>query len=846
MLNTLRNQPLNLFPVVILLSASVSVFGAPTVVGDAEHKTVTLTEGDGRLTLRLNYKSGCFLDRVEVLGRNVAAETGAGTGIRLGDEWLSSRSATGARVKVGKNMVIVTGISFGQAGQGGQETWKLTPRQDRIVWQITRSYPSNASVADMAFPEWNFSDMSAWTGGMLDNGGVVWNKYLDRANATYGGHFGTVTFWNSKSNDCLRITSRLATNLFGAGRFSRQGDDTFLFRYAISNERIEPAHGQSRFLRDRQDLWKPYQVRHSEVAAEFVVQAFEYDKAFERGTLAGLDGNNVRELLNTVARYGVIDSQLVGGNGWRSGYICLHEPFFAQIAAAVDAPDYTANLAAALDYARDHAIESNGRVKSRWCYGPGDAMRGTYDEFGFYEAQWGYLMDSQPDYVINVVEEFYLTGDRKWLASHKAYCERALDFLTRREVGHTGLVTMMTDSHQEHKGSDWVDIIWASYENALINAELYAALNLWADAEKVLDEPEKAASYGAFAAKLKGTFNRSTSEGGFWSSTNQWYVYWRDKDGSIHGDNLVTPVNFAAIAYGLCDEPARRKPILERIEEEMEKEKLFYWPLNLFPYDPEEGAASNFPFPKYENGDIFLSWGELGVRAYAAYNPELALKYVKNTLDRYAADGLSFQRYLRSSQRGAGDDILAGNCMPIVGLYRDLYGIIPKWNRLCLEPHLPRELNGTKLRYEFQGRPYEIGLSTEATSVSAGNCTICDLHSFAISASDNGLQYFPGTESEWAMSLRPSKGMKLTVQIVNWPCGTEAPREWTESCLSTSGKISHVVKGLKPGATYQLYMDGKLSKTHRADKTGQLGFEETLTPGKVRNLRINEASGDTL
>ena len=44
------------------------------------------------------------------------------------------------------------------------------------------------------------------------------------------------------------------------------------------------------------------------------------------------------------------------------------------------------------------------------------------------------------------------------------------------------------------------------------------------------------------------------------------------------------------------------------------------------------------------------------------------------------------------SQRGEGDDILAGNCLPIVGLYRDLYGLQPQPNRLYVEPHLPAEL----------------------------------------------------------------------------------------------------------------------------------------------------------
>ncbi len=29
---------------------------------------------------------------------------------------------------------------------------------------------------------------------------------------------------------------------------------------------------------------------------------------------------------------------------------------------------------------------------------------------------------------------------------------------------------MITDNHKQSKGSDWIDIIWASYENAFVNA----------------------------------------------------------------------------------------------------------------------------------------------------------------------------------------------------------------------------------------------------------------------------------------------------------------------------------------------------------------------------------------
>ena len=90
--------------------------------------------------------------------------------------------------------------------------------------------------------------------------------------------------------------------------------------------------------------------------------------------------------------------------------------------------------------------------------------------------------------------------------------------------------------------------------------------------ERVLGASATAARYEGCAARLKASFNRDTRDGGFWDADKQWYIYWREKDGSCHGSCLVTPINFMAIAYGLCDDPARREAILRQIEERMNAE----------------------------------------------------------------------------------------------------------------------------------------------------------------------------------------------------------------------------------------------------------------------------------
>jgi hypothetical protein len=71
----------------------------------------------------------------------------------------------------------------------------------------------------------------------------------------------------------------------------------------------------------------------------------------------------------------------------------------------------------------------------------------------------------------------------------KASCERALDYLLHRDRDNDGLVEMMTDSHREARGSDWIDIIWAAHENAFVNAQLFHALQLWAVARAGSEAP---------------------------------------------------------------------------------------------------------------------------------------------------------------------------------------------------------------------------------------------------------------------------------------------------------------------------------------------------------------------
>lgn len=792
---------------------------------EPDRKVVIMSDETGSLELRLNYDGRCLLDQVTVRSNSVVSpDTGVCSAIKVAGQWHSTRTAIPTpRVTVKGDNVAVGDIRYGGGGIQVIETWNFTVRHTNIVWRIDREYLTGGTVEDTFFPGWDFRDMQTWTGGLLGHGGVAWGRLFDKPNASYGVHNGNVTFWNAARRACLSIVPKVPANEHVAVRFTRQPGGVFSFNYSVTGTELATGHGHSRFLHDRQDVWDPFSAGPGRVGVEFNMSASDCDQAFDGGRFSSLDTAAIRELCHTIARIGAVDERVHGSNGHYSDVAVLHEPWIAQLGLAIDDTAYFRAYADTLDFQREHALAPDGRVKSRWAGTSGDAIPGSYDAHGFYEARWGYLMDSQPSWVINVAELFDFTADRAWLARQKTACERALDYLLRRDANGNGLVEMLGDSHRQALGSDWIDVVWASHENALVNAQMFWALTVWADCEELLGDTANAARFRTAAQRLKASFNRPVGKGGFWDPKNQWFVHWRDKDGSIHGNNLVVPVQFSAIGYGLCDDPARRAAILDRLETLMQRERLFFWPLCVFPYAPGEAHATQYPFPTYENGDLFLAWGELGTRAYAVHQPDVALRYVRSVLAQYARDGLAFQRYLRKSQTGAGNDILANNCSIIVGLYRNLCGVQPKHNRLYLEPHLPAELGGTQLKYRLRGQTYLITPETNGCRVTVDGVTVQDTKPFAANITQKTLEYFSGSRKtpSLAISRKPGKAMSVSVEM--WPDDGEGTRRWVES----GGGPRHVVSDLRPKANYELRLNGASKKTLRSDPLGHVSFDRT-------------------
>lgn len=833
------NKVLLLFSIVLTLLVHAPLRGISQQVQIHHHADEKLVSfGNDKIQLTLDYNGKATIAALLVNGREVLADD---RGIY---SLLNTREGTYSSlqllsqpiVNTGQHTITLSNIQYGSASQPITETWKFTVTTDSIQFTIIRKLPAPLVAEKTGLPVFVFKDTATWDGAYTDYGGLAWFYLFNKKLDTYGVHTHASQFWNSKRGDGLNIAVTAPGNSI-ATDYSRTADDQVACTIAVAPDeltyRFDSGTYRRRYVRDTTAVWAPVTLPTGTTTSTVTLSYFDYKQASDRGQFAGINGDEVTAVLNTIARIGVIDKQHFGGNSWHTPYgpICLHEQYIAQLGLGINDPNYLKGYRECLNFYRDNAITKEGRVWPRWAYTNEDAMPGKFTDKGFYEAQWGYLLDANPDYVSNVADLYDMNGDLAWVKTQQPACEKALDWILRRDSNGNKLVEMMTDSTGQKRGSDWIDIIWASYENAFVNAKLYHALVLWANIEKQLGNSAKTAWYSHFAAKLKESFNKPTTNGGFWDEEKKCYVHWRDKDGSIHGNNMVTPVNFMAIAYGICEDSSRTKTVLDTIETQMQKEQLFFWPLCMYSYTKGEGNDWQFPFPNYENGDIFLSWGSVGVKAYAAYKPELALKYVQNVLKQYAKDGLAFQRYGRVKQDGLGDDILSGNSLSVVGLYQAIYGINPLYNRFYLEPHMTAALNGTQLKYHYRNRQLLIDLHQNNYAVSDDQFTIRCKTNFGFYHTGDTLLYFNKHDDTAALKMSTGTKQQVALDIQSW---TANEMQWKQSVASgVATTINYSVNQLETDKMYNIFINDKLVKKAQSNSKGSIAFSDDAKANPV-------------
>jgi hypothetical protein len=176
--------------------------------------------------------------------------------------------------------------------------------------------------------------------------------------------------------------------------------------------------------------------------------------------------------------------------------------------------------------------------------------------------------------------------------------------------------------------------------------------------------------------------------------------------------------------------------------------------------------------------------------------------------------------------------------MSVVGLYRDIYGIQPKHNRLYLEPHLTAELGGTRLRYQLRGQLYLVDLDLGASRLTVDDFGVAASEPFAVNAKGETIEFFAGKQSTPALAVTRSRRAPLDMTMEACPSSPTGARKWTESASGRGVTARHLVSGLQPKASYELRCDGRKAGSFTSDAGGRIEFKLTLVSGKPQRLEL--------
>jgi len=79
----------------------------------------------------------------------------------------------------------------------------------------------------------------------------------------------------------------------------------------------------------------------------------------------------------------------------------------------------------------------------------------------------------------------------------------------------------------------------------------------------------------------------------------------------------------------------------------------------------------------------------------------------------------------------------------------------------------------------------------------------------------------------------------LTIQIESWPEDSAGGRAWVETTAPSAGSTRYVVRGLEPGAVYQIKVNNRLHQSVRTDDSGQLRFSFSDENSSTRRIALS-------
>ena len=178
--------------------------------------------------------------------------------------------------------------------------------------------------------------------------------------------------------------------------------------------------------------------------------------------------------------------------------------------------------------------------------------------------------------------------------------------------------------------------------------------------------------------------------------------------------------------------------------------------------------------------------------------------------------------------------------MTVVGLYRDIYGIRPQWNRLLLDPHLTPALAGTQLSYLLRGQTYVVTVNAATATAVADNFTVTAATPFAVNVTSNQVACWPGAAAGTSLVLARQPDTAVQIQTPTWTGSPVNTCSWTET-TPTAQTFFHTLSGLSPGLAYSLSVNGGFVQTITADPAGNLTFPWAVAAGVPAAISLTPA-----
>lgn len=724
----------------VFLSSGIEVFAAGNITNDISKKVVTVTGGN--MSIQLSYNKKMVVSSMKLGGTVEVVDTAEyfHSGVSKDGVWANTlKLSSSPAVSLKGNKVTFTGITYSVKGLTVSETWTVTANKSDIRVQVSKTYKQAASIDNQSSLLMSFKEKAFDVVQRTEDGGSFIlldpnrddNRFLSNEpiqNHPTGSYYGNdkYSFYSANMDLLDKLNKKMLSITLSANRnrattISRSTDRNSTRALKIANKLNTDAFSFP------SGTYLPLKVFQTEDFTPVKVKAGQTDTAtytfkasddlskyYDLGSIpvkSGLDEYKLAQYMQDFGRASVVDKNVGMGDCDLSG-IGTYETWWYSVNAlglqGAGNDQYLDTLKNFVTFIKNYnyPIYNNGHIYAR-----------TYREMKSWEGD--NFMDGQAQFVAGIAQIFNLSNDTKWLNSIKDMTRSVLDWTLTRDTDGDGLIEASNNLNTDNKSSDWNDIVAAAYENAYANVMLYKALIDWADIEEaVLKDSARAADYRKKAELLKTSYNKDTSNGGFWSPATNSFVYWRDKDDTVHGDVGYIFTNAYPIIFGMVDKQ-RAEIIMNEYTKFMAENNLSLFPTQRSAFDKSE-MLYPVPWKSFENGCIFIQQTYDMMGAYAKLgDAQKVLSMLKKATDLYSRDNLwstgAFNWDLSAINFGFSEPWMTSGARPAAGFYNFIIGIQPKYDKVIIDPCADASLNGIKVNYKLRGHEFTIVLNDKNT-----------------------------------------------------------------------------------------------------------------------------------